>query len=316
MSKANSLMEKFAANIGSAVTMRPGGVPAANDTQAVDKFAGAVRSRAFGELPVDMVDRDEAQPRVEFDEAELSRLAESIRRYGQLAPIRVRRDEARGRWVVLVGERRLRACRLAGVERVRVEFVERPMTEVDVLAEQIVENACRADLQPVEQSRAYKRLQDLNGWTAQQLAETLNVEPTAVYRALALLRLPDDVAELVDSGEIRPTAAYEIAKLQIAGDQRAVAQKVMAEGLDHKATVEEVGRRREARAKGRGATKGKPQKPKSRSFRLDGYKATVECRKGIDPAGLLAMLEGFAEQVRGEMAADLRDPSARVSDAA
>ena len=76
---------------------------------------------------------------------------------------------------------RLRACKLAGLQRVRVEFVEREMTESDVLAEQVVENAVRSDLQPVESGRAYKRLMDLNGWTAQQVAETLGIEPTAVY---------------------------------------------------------------------------------------------------------------------------------------
>ena len=104
------------------------------------------------------------------------------------------------------------------------------MTEADVLAEQVVENAVRADLQPVEAGRAYKRLMDLNGWTAQQVAETLGVEPTAVYRALSLLKLPEDVAAQVDAGEIKATAAYEISKLQIADDQRELAQKVVDGG--------------------------------------------------------------------------------------
>ena len=81
---------------------------------------------------------------------------------------------------------------------------------------------------------------DLNGWTAQQVAETLGIEPTAVYRALSLLKLPEDVAAQVDAGEIKATAAYEISKLQIADDQRELAQKVLSEGLDHKATVAEV----------------------------------------------------------------------------
>src|SRR3954469_4267945 len=146
MSKANSFLQKFGANITQAVEMRPGGDPAAAaaPTPAGDRYAGGVRSRAFAELPVDSVERDQTQPREEFAEEDLRRLAESIRRFGQLAPIRVRRDEARGKWVVLVGERRLRACRLAGLERVRVEFVERAMTEADVLAEQVVENAVRA----------------------------------------------------------------------------------------------------------------------------------------------------------------------------
>ena len=141
------------------------------------------------------------QPRTEFDDDELQRLAESIQRFGQLAPIRVRYDEPTDRWIVLVGERRLRACRLAGLETIRVELVERAMTDADILAEQIVENAVRADLQPVEQAHAYRRLMDLNGWNAQELAATLGIEPTKVYRALALLKLPEEVAEQVDAGD-------------------------------------------------------------------------------------------------------------------
>ena len=68
------------------------------------------------------------------------------------------------------------------------------MSQADILAEQTVENMVRAPLSPVEQGRAYSRLMDLHGWTAKDLSETIGVEPTAVYRSLALLRLPDDVA--------------------------------------------------------------------------------------------------------------------------
>ena len=244
--KADNLMQRFGANISQTVAQRPSTPQGTPPAGQADKYAGAFRVRAFAELPVDAVLAD-PQPRTEFDAEDLDRLAASIKRFGQLAPIRVRHDPARDAWVVLVGERRLRACKLAGLERVRVEFVEREMTEADVLAEQVVENAVRADLQPVEAGRAYKRLMDLNGWTAQQVGETLGIEATAVYRALSLLKLPEDVADQVDAGEIKATAAYEISKLQIADEQRELARKVVEEGLDHKATVAEVRRRQKSR---------------------------------------------------------------------
>jgi ParB family transcriptional regulator, chromosome partitioning protein len=252
--KADKLMQQFGTNISQTIAQRPAAPQAApNGAGQADRYVGAVRSRMFAELPVDAITAD-PQPRTEFDDDDLARLAESIKRFGQLAPIRVRHDPARGKWIVLVGERRLRACKLAGLEKIRVEFVEREMSEADVLAEQVVENAVRSDLQPVEAGRAYKRLMDLNDWTAQQVAETLGIEPTAVYRALSLLKLPEDVAARVDAGEIKSTAAYEISKLQIADDQRALAEKVVSEGLDHKATVVEVRRRQSSRSgrKGRG----------------------------------------------------------------
>ena len=298
MSKANALMQQFGGNISQAVGMRPGAQAGGPGPEAPpDKYAGAVKARTFGEMPVEAIDAA-PQPRTEFDEADLARLAESIKRFGQLAPIRIRHDAGSGRWVVLVGERRLKACRLAGLPRVRVEFVEREMTEADILAEQIVENADRADLKPVEQARAYQRLMEMNGWTAAQLAGTFNVEPTAVYRSLGLLRLPEDVAERVDAGEIRATAAYEISKLQIADDQRAAAERVVSGGLDHAGTVAEVSRRRAAKAPGGQKGRGGPARPKT--FRTSAGKVVVEPKRGAGPDALaVALREALAQVERG-----------------
>ncbi|MFO0951197.1 MAG: ParB/RepB/Spo0J family partition protein [Isosphaeraceae bacterium] len=290
---ADSMLQKFGANIARTVVPRPAdsASPAPAAPQA-DRYAGAVKSRAFGELPVDALTVGE-QPRTEFDQAELERLADSIKRFGQLAPVRVRFDAGQGSWVVLVGERRLRACRLAGLERVRVEFVEREMTEADVLAEQVVENAVRADLQPVEAGRAYKRLMDLNDWTAQQLAETIGVEPTSVYRALALLKLPEDVAARVDAGEIKATAAYELSKLQTADAQRVVADKVVREGLDHKSTAAEVRRRKTSKPSSRPARP--PAEQKFRGPR--GVRVTVQTKPKHTPADIAADLRALADQI-------------------
>jgi ParB family chromosome partitioning protein len=304
VSKSDKLAQKFGANLAQTVSLRADAASRpAPVAVAPDRYEGAVKSRAFAELPVDLVDRDESQPREEFDPDDLRRLADSIARFGQLAPIRVRHDAARGRWVVLVGERRLRACKLAGLDRVRVEFVEREMSQADILAEQTVENMVRTPLSPVEQGRAYRRLMDLHNWTAKELSETIGVEATAVYRSLALLRLPDDVAERVDSGEIKATAAYEIAKLQIADDQRAVADAVVAGDLDHKATVAAVTRRRAGGDKGRGASKAKPAKlPTERTFKTSaGIKIVASARKGFDSATLLASLEEAAAKVQAEV---------------
>jgi ParB family chromosome partitioning protein len=306
VSKADQLARKYGANLAQTVDLRPDSAGRPSGVAVPDRFEGAIKSRAFAELPVDSVERDESQPREEFDADDLRRLAESITRFGQLAPIRVRHDADRGRWVVLVGERRLRACKLAGLERVRVEFVEREMSRADILAEQTVENMVRSPLSPVEQGRAYRRLMDLHGWSAKDLSETIGVEATAVYRTLALLRLPEDVAERVESGEIKATAAYEIAKLQIADDQRAVAEAVISGDLDHKATVEEVARRKAAskatRTKG-GGTKTRRRPATSRVFRTaPGIRITAERGRGVEPAALVEALEEALAIVKGELA--------------
>ena len=299
MSKSDALLNRFGTNIAQTVAPRPGNAPSPTALPP-DKYEGAVKARTFAEMPVDAIACG-PQPRSDFDEGELQRLADSIKRFGQLAPIRVRHDAERGTWVVLVGERRLRACRLAGLERVRVEFVERAMTEADVLAEQVVENAVRADLKPVEQARAYERLMALNGWTAQQVAETLGIEPSSVYRSLGLLRLPEDIAAQVDTGEIKATAAYEISKLQIADDQRELAGRIVAEGLDHKATAAEVTRRRKARSSGR--TKGKLRIPAEQRFRgTRGVRVTVHVTSKHSLADIAADLREIATRLDAQAA--------------
>ncbi len=242
------------------------------------------------------------QPRTEFDDDELRRLAESIQRFGQLAPIRVRYDEPTDRWVVLVGERRLRACRLAGLETIRVELVERAMTDADILAEQIVENAVRADLQPVEQAHAYRRLMDLNDWNAQDVAATLGIESTKVYRALALLKLPEEVAEQVDAGTIKATAGYELTKLTEPEAQKAVAAKIVAEKLDHGQTVAEVRRRQESAAARVGKKKTvKSRGPSEQKHRGPlGVKVTIQFTSKHAPADIAGDLRAIADRIEAD----------------
>jgi ParB/RepB/Spo0J family partition protein len=312
MSKAKSLADKFGGNLAQTIAMRPGLAPPMMAGQGgADKYDGAVKSRAFAELPLDAIVRDETQPREEFDPTELRWLADSIARFGQISPIRVRHDEARGKWVVLVGERRLRACKLAGLDRVRVEFVERDMTEADILAEQTIENMVRATLTPVEQGRAYRRLMDLNGWTVLELAATIGVDATAAHRSLGLLRLPEDIAERVDAGEI--------AKLPDAESQREVAEAVVAGDLGLKETVavvrqaREAGEARKAKAnpgQGRPAPSASASKtPRAKVVPIRVYKTavgiklTAERSKGVEIPVLIDALSEVIERLRLEMGA-------------
>lgn len=283
--KADQLAQKFGATLASTVAIRPPSVPSPAAVPPDEgRYQGVVRARNYVEVPLDLIVADKSQPREHFDEAEIARLADSIRRHGQLAPIRVRQSEDGARWVVLVGGRRLRACRVAGLERIRVELVERPMTESDILAEQVVENVVRADLRPVEEGKAYRRLLDLHGCGVEALAETLGLEPTTIHHRLGLLRLPEEVAEQVDGGAIRATAAYEISKLPDPESQRALADRVVAEGLDFKDTQAEV---RRLRASGPSPSIRKSRRGTrpltSRCFdTTTGCRVTIESREGFD----------------------------------
>ena len=182
--------------------------------------------------------------------------------------------------------------------------------ETDVLTEQVIKNALREDLRPIEQARAFKRLMDLHGWSARRLAEGLHIDHDKVSRAVRLLGLPEDIQVQVEAGAIPPSAAAEIARAPDEETRRELASQAAAGDL----TRDEVTARvravssRSGGGKGRGA-KAKPRKVTSRTLKTSaGYKVTVEHRRGIDAAGIRAALLEAADQLgdagegRGEAA--------------
>jgi ParB family chromosome partitioning protein len=246
MSKLDELRKSAGRNVrdstggdrhGDAAPAAPGPPP---------RWRGVVRSRDAAAIPLEMIVADPAQPRTAFDEEGLARLAESLRDRGQLQPCRVRWAEERGAYVVLVGERRLRAARLAGLASLDCVMVEGPMADDERLAVQLVENALREDLGPVEQARAYRRLMDAKGWSTRELAAALAVAQSSVVRALALLDLPEAVREQVERGALGPSAAYEVGKLERAEDREAVARVAVERGL-RRSEVAELARSVRAR---------------------------------------------------------------------
>jgi ParB family chromosome partitioning protein len=200
------------------------------------RWRGVTRLRDAASIPVDMITGDPDQPRTEFDAEALQRLADSLRIRGQLQPIRVRWDEGRGLYVILVGERRWRASKLAGLSELLCVIVEKDIPAEERLMIQLVENALREDLRPVEQARAYKALMDTRGWSGNQLSKELHIGQASVVRALSLLELPATVQDQVDSGSLAATVAHEIARLPGAESQAEVAQVV----VDQKLTRSEV----------------------------------------------------------------------------
>jgi ParB family chromosome partitioning protein len=143
----------------------------------------------------------------------------------------VRWDEGRGVYLLLCGERRWRAARLAGLAAVTAVIQDGPVRPDEMLAMQLIENAQREDLRPIEQARAYKRLMDLYGWTATRVGEELAITQGAVSKALKLLELPDVVQDQVEQGGLSPDSGYEISKLASVDDQIAIASRVVTERI-------------------------------------------------------------------------------------
>ncbi|MCY2994775.1 MAG: ParB/RepB/Spo0J family partition protein [Planctomycetota bacterium] len=198
----------------------------------------------FGTLAVDQLIPDPAQPRTDFSPEALGRLADSIREQGQLAPIRVRWSDELGKWVIIAGERRWQAAKLAGLPTIECCFQTRELSPSKVLEQQLIENLLREDLKPIEQARAFASLMRLNGWNGKQVAERLRVPASQVSRALALLRLPEDLQQRVDDGEIPTRAAYELSKLDNEGQQRLLADQLTRGNLTHGEAARLVRQRR------------------------------------------------------------------------
>jgi ParB family chromosome partitioning protein len=139
------------------------------------------------------------QPRQEFDEDSLAELAESIKSVGLLQPMIVRpAAEAPGRFELVAGERRLRACRLAGLTEVAV-LVRRTQDD-QLLRDAVLENLQRADLNALEEAAAYHQLIEDFGYTHDELAKVLGKSRPHISNSLRLLRLPPEVARRVAAG--------------------------------------------------------------------------------------------------------------------
>jgi ParB family chromosome partitioning protein len=182
-------------------------------------------------VPVDEVHAG-VQPRKSFPEKDLLELAESIKRQGVLQPLLVRRDEEG--FVIVAGERRWRAAKLAGAETVPVVIKEATESEAFELA--LVENVQRQDLNPIEEAEAYDRLIEEYGYTQERVAKRVGRDRSTVANELRLLKLPSSVQELVAGGKL--TSGHARALLGLGEKIRieAIARKVVRKGLSVRQT--------------------------------------------------------------------------------
>ncbi len=196
------------------------------------------------EVAVDRIAANPQQPRSDIEAGALAELTNSVREHGVIQPLLVSElgsSEFDGgepveepRYQLIAGERRLRAARAAGLERVPV--VVRQSTPQELLELAIVENVQRADLSALEEAVAYQRLAEDFGLTQQQVAERVGRSRTAVANTMRLLELPDELRRSLSRGEI--TAGHARAVLGLAGDEARIDawRRVVAEGLNVRQT--------------------------------------------------------------------------------
>jgi ParB family chromosome partitioning protein len=185
---------------------------------------------AEGEVALDRIEPNPLQPRRQFDSESLEGLAASIKAQGLLQPILVRpKDGEEGRYQVIAGERRLRAARMAGLERVPV--IVRAVDDGLALTLTLLENLQREDLRPIELAQGLKELVERFGLTQAELARGLGVSREHVSNTLRLLKLPEKVRELLDSGLITPGHGRLLASLEPPEAAQALGELVVERDL-------------------------------------------------------------------------------------
>jgi ParB family transcriptional regulator, chromosome partitioning protein len=179
------------------------------------------------ELAIDMISPNPEQPRTDISDEGVAELADSISKVGLLQPIIVR-PLGEG-YQIIAGERRWRACRVAGLTRVPVKVLSK--TEIESLEIALIENLQRQDLNPIEESRGYRRLLTEYRMTQAELADKVSKSRSTITNALRLLDLPDEVQELVYDGKM--TAGHARAVLSIADEaiRMKLAQRIVDDGL-------------------------------------------------------------------------------------
>lgn len=190
----------------------------------------------FAELPLESVTPNPRQPRSIFDEDDLRELSDSVKAFGVLQPVVVR-QVGKG-YELIMGERRFRASQMAG--RDTIPAIVRGTDDHDLLRDALLENLHRADLNPLEEARAYQQLLDDFQCTKEELARRIHRSRPQISNTLRLLNLPSSVQTKVAAGVLSAGHARALLGLGDARSQELLAERIIAEGLSVRSTEEIV----------------------------------------------------------------------------
>ena len=179
-------------------------------------------------LKISEIEPNRSQPRKDFDENSLSDLAQSISQHGLLQPLLVRPLPIGG-YQIVAGERRYRACRMAGLTEVPVTIRELSDTETMELA--LIENLQREDLSPIEEALGYKALIDEHGFSQEEVATSVGKSRPAIANSLRILKLPDSVLEYVKQDKISAGHARALLMLDSEEDMLELAELIYKKDL-------------------------------------------------------------------------------------
>jgi ParB family chromosome partitioning protein len=250
-----STMKRKALGRGLAALI-PGAPPLAMAPAPAAAPSGANGGGGLQNVAIEEIHPSRDQPRKMFDEARIEELAASIRAQGVIQPLVVRKRDAGG-YELIAGERRWRAAQRAGLHE--VPAVIRDVVPTRAFEMAMVENLQREDLNPIEEAAGYQRLIAELGYTQESLATRVGKDRTTITNALRLLRLPDEVRDLVVEGRVSMGHARALLGLESVDSMVRLARRVAAREMSVRQVEGLV--RREREDGGNGAGNAPPARP-------------------------------------------------------
>lgn len=191
------------------------------------------------ELPIDSIVANPRQPRKVFDDKGLQDLSQSMKRSGVLQPVVVRRHGQQ--FEIVVGERRWRAAKMAGLSH--IPAMVREATDAETLELALVENLLREDLNPMEEAEAYQRLLTEFAWTQDELGQRVGKDRSTVANCLRLLKLPELIQADLRAGRLTMGHARALLSLASPAEQLKLREEILAHSWSVRATEEGVQRK-------------------------------------------------------------------------
>ncbi|NMA64626.1 MAG: ParB/RepB/Spo0J family partition protein [Clostridiaceae bacterium] len=184
------------------------------------------------EVKINEVEPNIDQPRKEFDEEKLKALADSIKEHGVVQPIIVRSEGKR--YVIVAGERRWRASKLAGLKTIPV--IVKDLTSKEVMEIALIENLQREDLNPIEEAEAYQKLIKEYGMTQEEVAKVVGKSRAAIANSVRLLTLAEEIKEMLKAGSISSGHARTLVTINDKNRQKELANKIVQNNLNVRET--------------------------------------------------------------------------------
>lgn len=185
------------------------------------------------DIPIEMVSANPDQPRKVFEEKELLELCDSIREFGVIQPIIVKREQ-KGLYIIIAGERRLKAAAMAGLKKIPAIVREADDKDSALLA--LVENVQRENLSYIEEAAAYKRLMEDYGLTQTEISKRVGKQQSTISNKIRILALPEDIRQVLAENQLTERHARALLKI---GDE-AVRKQILTRIVEHNLNVKQT----------------------------------------------------------------------------